>query len=81
MELTTSVWPCVCICTHVRLHVCVYLYVCVCVCEYTYVGGGGLSSLRYDRQGKAYAQMLLSKPIQVPRAWLSFMPSLYTAKL
>ncbi len=32
--------------------------------------GGGLSSLYMDRQGKAYAQMLLSLPVVVPKAWL-----------
>jgi hypothetical protein len=30
------------------------------------LGGGGLSSLRIDRQGKAYAQMLLDYTIDVP---------------
>jgi hypothetical protein len=35
------------------------------------LGGGGLSSLNIDRQGKTYAQMLLSLPIKVPSSWLS----------
>jgi len=30
------------------------------------LGGGGLSSLRVDRQGKCYAQVLLTMPIEVP---------------
>ncbi|MGB5350545.1 MAG: acyclic terpene utilization AtuA family protein [Polyangiales bacterium] len=34
------------------------------------LGGGGVSSLRFDPQGKAYAQQLLDRPIQVPKAWL-----------
>ncbi len=33
------------------------------------LGGGGVSSLRYDPQGKSYAQMLLEYPVQVPAAW------------
>ncbi|ETR76901.1 terpene utilization protein AtuA [Afipia sp. P52-10] len=33
--------------------------------------GGGVASLRHDPQGKAFAQMLLDAPIQVPRAWLN----------
>ena len=35
------------------------------------LGGGGISSLRFDPQGKAYAQQLLDKPMQVPNAWLA----------
>jgi len=35
------------------------------------LGGGGLASLHMDRQGKAYAQMLLSLPVTVPRQWLA----------
>ncbi|MGB5522104.1 MAG: hypothetical protein WBM96_06025, partial [Polyangiales bacterium] len=35
------------------------------------LGGGGVSSLRFDPQGKAYAQQLLDMPMQVPRAWLA----------
>lgn len=31
-----------------------------------YIGGGGLSSLQIDRQGKTYAQMLLSFKVDVP---------------
>lgn len=32
------------------------------------LGGGGIASLRQDPQGKAYAQMLLDLPMQVPRS-------------
>jgi len=35
------------------------------------LGGGGLASLRFDPQGKAYAQQLLDMPVQVPTAWLA----------
>lgn len=35
------------------------------------LGGGGISSLRFDPQGKAYAQQLLDAPIRVPAAWLA----------
>lgn len=35
------------------------------------LGGGGLASLHMDRQGKAYAQILLSLPVTVPRQWLA----------
>jgi hypothetical protein len=35
------------------------------------LGGGGMASLRIDPQGKAYAQMVLELPIQVPKAWLT----------
>ena len=34
------------------------------------LGGGGIASLRFDPQGKAYAQQLLDQPVRVPRAWL-----------
>jgi hypothetical protein len=34
------------------------------------LGGGGTASLRYDPQGKAYAQMLMDFPVPVPAAWL-----------
>jgi hypothetical protein len=34
------------------------------------LGGGGVASLRYDPQGKAHAQMLLSYPIRVPQDWV-----------
>jgi hypothetical protein len=34
------------------------------------LGGGGVASLRYDPQGKAFAQMMLDMPVQVPGAWL-----------
>jgi hypothetical protein len=33
------------------------------------LGGGGIASLRYDPQGKAFAQMLLDETIDVPLAW------------
>jgi hypothetical protein len=35
------------------------------------LGGGGIASLRFDPQGKAYAQQLLDKPVCVPASWLS----------
>lgn len=35
------------------------------------LGGGGIASLRYDPQGKSYAQMLMELPIRVPAAWLA----------
>jgi hypothetical protein len=35
------------------------------------LGGGGIASLRFDPQGKAYAQQLLDMPMQVPAAWLA----------
>jgi hypothetical protein len=35
------------------------------------LGGGGIASLRFDPQGKAYAQQLLDMPLQVPTAWLA----------
>jgi len=34
------------------------------------LGGGGVSSLRYDPQGKGYAQALLDIEVPVPAAWL-----------
>jgi len=34
------------------------------------LGGGGIASLRYDPQGKSYAQMLLDLPVLVPAGWL-----------
>ncbi len=34
------------------------------------LGGGGTASIRVDSQGKAYAQMLLSIPINVPAEWI-----------
>ena len=34
------------------------------------LGGGGMASLRYDPQGKAYASMLLDLPVRVPDALL-----------
>jgi hypothetical protein len=39
------------------------------VCEQA-LGGGGMASLRPDPLGKAMAQILLSMPVHVPRAWL-----------
>jgi hypothetical protein len=35
------------------------------------LGGGGVSSLRHDPQGKAFAQVLLDLPVTVPAVWLS----------
>jgi len=35
------------------------------------LGGGGVASLRYDPQGKSYAQILMDLPVQVPQAWLA----------
>ncbi len=32
------------------------------------LGGGGMASLRYDPQGKTYAQMLMDMPVKVPAA-------------
>jgi len=34
------------------------------------LGGGGTASLRYDPQGKSYAQILMDLPVRVPSAWL-----------
>lgn len=34
------------------------------------LGGGGTASLRYDPQGKTYAQMILDLPVEVPAAWV-----------
>ena len=39
------------------------------------LGGGGIASLRFDPQGKAYAQQLLDMPMQIPANWLTH-PSL-----
>ena len=33
------------------------------------LGGGGIASLRNDPQGKAFAQMLLDLPVEVPAVW------------
>jgi hypothetical protein len=33
------------------------------------LGGGGVASLRYDPQGKSYAQILMDWPIRVPKHW------------
>jgi hypothetical protein len=35
--------------------------------------GGGTASLRYDPQGKSYAQILMDMPVSVPVAWLGGM--------
>jgi len=35
------------------------------------LGGGGVASLRYDPQGKSYAQILMDLPVAVPRSWLA----------
>lgn len=34
------------------------------------LGGGGVASLRYDPQGKTFAQILLDEPVLVPSPWL-----------
>ena len=34
------------------------------------LGGGGVASLRYDPQGKSYAQILMDFPVRVPSVWL-----------
>ncbi len=34
------------------------------------LGGGGMASLRYDPQGKSYAQILMDMTVRVPAAWL-----------
>ncbi|MDF1732831.1 MAG: DUF1446 domain-containing protein [Minwuia sp.] len=33
------------------------------------LGGGGIASLRTDNQGKAYAQIMMDLPVNVPVAW------------
>ena len=38
------------------------------------LGGGGVASLRFDPQGKAFAAQLLDMPITIPRAWLDDIP-------
>jgi hypothetical protein len=38
------------------------------------LGGGGVASLRYDPQGKAFAQMLLDLEVEVPAAVLESLP-------
>ena len=35
------------------------------------LGGGGVASLRYDPQGKSYAQILMDFPVRVPKAWIA----------
>lgn len=35
------------------------------------LGGGGVASLRYDPQGKSYAQILMDFPVRVPSVWLN----------
>jgi hypothetical protein len=39
------------------------------------LGGGGMASLRYDPQGKAYASMLLDLPVCVPDALIETVPT------
>ncbi len=34
------------------------------------LGGGGVASLRYDPQGKSYAQILMDFPVRVPVEWV-----------
>eukprot|EP01127_Copromyxa_protea_P016118 TRINITY_DN4739_c0_g1_i1.p1 TRINITY_DN4739_c0_g1~~TRINITY_DN4739_c0_g1_i1.p1 ORF type:complete len:615 (-),score=110.50 TRINITY_DN4739_c0_g1_i1:35-1879(-) len=50
----------------------IYAYNFVCTSA---LGGGGLESLKMDRQGKCYAQQLLDFPVTIPRSLL------YLAKL
>ncbi|MBT4518500.1 MAG: DUF1446 domain-containing protein [Halieaceae bacterium] len=38
------------------------------------LGGGGAGSLRYDTQGKTYAQMFLDQPVTVPAKWAATKP-------
>lgn len=38
------------------------------------LGGGGAGSLRYDTQGKTYAQMLIDYPVKVPASWAETKP-------
>ena len=38
------------------------------------LGGGGIASLRYDPQGKAFAQMLLDLELDVPEDVLATLP-------
>jgi hypothetical protein len=38
------------------------------------LGGGGVASLRYDPQGKAFAQMLLGMELDVPQSVLESLP-------
>jgi hypothetical protein len=38
------------------------------------LGGGGVASLRYDPQGKAFAQMLLDLEVEVPAAVIETLP-------
>ncbi|KAL6072575.1 Terpene utilization protein AtuA [Balamuthia mandrillaris] len=45
------------------------------------LAGGGLSSLNIDRQGKAYAQMLLSYEVTVPKQWIHHQDSSFVAHL
>jgi hypothetical protein len=33
------------------------------------LGGGGIASLRFDAQGKGYAQQLLDLPLKIPTTW------------
>jgi hypothetical protein len=35
--------------------------------------GGGTASLRYDSQGKSYAQILMDMPVPVPATWLAIL--------
>lgn len=35
------------------------------------LGGGGVSSLRYDPQGKSHAEILLEFPIRIPESWVT----------
>jgi hypothetical protein len=44
------------------------------------LGGGGMASLRIDPQGKAYGQMVLEMPIEVPRSWAADLATPQTAE-
>ncbi len=39
------------------------------------LGGGGMASLRIDPQGKAYGQMALEMPVEVPVGWAAELAS------
>jgi hypothetical protein len=45
------------------------------------LGGGGVASLRYDPQGKSYAQILMDLPIRVPQRWTEAGGLLYGANI
>jgi len=45
------------------------------------LGGGGIASLRYDPQGKGFAQILLEFPLRVPSAWFKADGTIAVAEL